>query len=98
MKCVSLGGFFSLALATLAADAAQSGKRDVPLPEVRLSVPRGFYEAPFTLKLEAPVDASLIRFTTDFSEPTLQNGRDYAGPLNITNTTILRAAAFKASK
>lgn len=86
-----------LALATQAADTEPSAKPARPLPELRVSPARGLVEAPFQLKLEAAADQdAVIRFTRDFSEPTLQNGSEYSGPLTVTNTTIVRAAAFNS--
>ena len=38
-----------------------------------------------------------IRYTTDFSEPSLTNGFTYSTPLPISTTTILRAKAFKTN-
>ena len=90
-------GFSSLLLLSLAGFAATEGppKKNGAPPQVGVSVPRGFYEQPFILKLTPPGDAALIRYTDDGSEPTLASGRDYGAPLSITNTTILRAAAFE---
>ena len=88
-------GLFLLALGMSVAESAPNEKRHEPLVEVPVGVPRGFCDAPLTLKLDAPGDGMTVRYTTDFSEPTLRNGSDYTGLLTITNTTILRVAAFK---
>ncbi len=56
---------------------------------------RGFYEAPITVSLSATTPDSIVRFTTNRSEPTLANGSTYTTPLIINSTTILRVAAFK---
>jgi hypothetical protein len=45
--------------------------------------------------LTSPVEGALIRYTIDGSEPTLGNGNDYRESVLITNTTVLRVAAFK---
>ncbi len=37
----------------------------------------------------------MIRYTTDYSEPTLTNGKVYTEPLNVRRTTVVRAAVFK---
>ena len=60
-----------------------------------VSVERGFFQAPFSLELSAPTEGAVIRYTTDGSEPTLENGESYVGPLTIDQTTILRVAALR---
>jgi hypothetical protein len=65
------------------------------LPEIAVSVPRGFCDAPFSLELTTPAEGASIRYTLDGAEPTLDHGEVYAGPLQISNTTLLRAAVFK---
>ena len=62
---------------------------------VHFTVNSGFFNAPFNLILTTPTPGATIRYTTDFSEPSLVNGANYSGPLLISNvTTIVRAAAF----
>ncbi|HXF60762.1 MAG TPA: chitobiase/beta-hexosaminidase C-terminal domain-containing protein [Caldilineaceae bacterium] len=67
------------------------------LPEVKISAGGGYFTAPFSVTL-APAAASppgaVIRYTTDGSTPTEQNGIVYTGPVAITRTTPLRASAF----
>jgi len=65
------------------------------LEPVEMSAPHGLYAMPFTLTLAHPDPDAAIRYTTDGSAPTLENGEAYAGPLTIATTTPLRAAAFK---
>ena len=65
------------------------------VPPVHFNVRRGFYDAPFTLILNTALEGASIRYTTDGREPTPATGQEYAGPLTISETTILRAAAFK---
>ncbi len=65
------------------------------LEQVEMSAPHGLYATPFTLTLVHPDPDAAIRYTTDGSAPTLENGEAYAGPLTIATTTPLRAAAFK---
>lgn len=62
-----------------------------PMPHV--SVPRGFFAAPFTLVLSHPLAGATLRYTTDGSAPTATYGTVYTGPLWITNTTVVRVAA-----
>ena len=56
---------------------------------------RGFYTSPFNLTISSLTADAQIRYTTDGSEPTSRNGMDYTGPINISATTTVRAAAFK---
>ena len=66
--------------------------------QLEFSQPHGFYDQAFTLTIaNAPGEKSLpegatIRYTLDGSEPTQQSAL-YTGALNVSGTTILRAAA-----
>ncbi|HEU0010007.1 MAG TPA: lamin tail domain-containing protein [Verrucomicrobiae bacterium] len=62
---------------------------------VHFSVSRGFFSQPFNLALSCLTPAAIIRYTTDGSVPTAVNGAFYAAPLRLTNTTMVRAAAFR---
>ncbi|HKQ38067.1 MAG TPA: lamin tail domain-containing protein, partial [Verrucomicrobiae bacterium] len=62
---------------------------------VHFSVERGFYTNAFDLYLSSPTLGSSIRYTLDGLEPTVSVGTPYTGPLRITNTTVLRAVAFR---
>lgn len=64
-------------------------------PKPNFSVGRGTFEAPFTLLLSVALEGATIRYTIDGSEPTAATGLAYSAPLLVTNTTTLRAAAFK---
>jgi hypothetical protein len=66
-------------------------------PPPHFSIGRGTFNTPFHLLLTTPISGATIRYTTDGSEPTATTGQVYAGPLEITNTTILRAATFQAN-
>jgi hypothetical protein len=55
----------------------------------------GLFERPFQLTLSTETPGTVIRYTTNGSEPTEQQGEIYTAPLSITKTTVLRAAAFK---
>lgn len=63
---------------------------------VHFSMSRGFFTQPFDLALSTPTPAGYIRYTLDGTIPTDLNGRLYAAPLRVTNTTLLRAAAFRS--
>ncbi|MFO1512779.1 MAG: lamin tail domain-containing protein [Verrucomicrobiota bacterium] len=62
---------------------------------VHFTVERGFFNQPFTLLLTTPTPGATIRYTTDGSPPTDGTGSIYSSALTVSNTTILRAAAFK---
>jgi hypothetical protein len=57
---------------------------------------RGFYDAPFDLVITTATPGAQIRYTTNGVPPTANTGTAYTGPIHITGTTTLRAAAFKA--
>lgn len=57
------------------------------------SAGRGFYDQSFNLHLSAETGAA-IRYTVNGSEPTATTGTLYTGPIPISTTTTLRAAAF----
>ncbi|MCA9435920.1 MAG: CotH kinase family protein, partial [Candidatus Omnitrophica bacterium] len=65
--------------------------------EVQFSVPRGLYEGQDPIQLELSVaDAQAeIRYTTDYTTPTKKNGAIYASPIEVSENTTIRAAAFK---
>ena len=65
--------------------------------DTRFSVDRGFFEAPFLLEISSATDGAVIRYTLDTSAPSATRGTVYTGPLLIDGTTVVRAAAFKAS-
>ncbi|MCA9264315.1 MAG: lamin tail domain-containing protein, partial [Planctomycetales bacterium] len=63
--------------------------------DTRFSVDRGFFDAPFFTEITTATEGATIRYTTDGSEPTETHGTVYSGPIEISQTTVLRAAAFK---
>ena len=63
--------------------------------DTKFSVDRGFFTNAFALAITSATTDATIYYTTDFSEPTTSNGILYTSPITITNTTCLRAAAFK---
>ena len=73
---------------------------NAPTPAIAASEPRGYKTEAFAVELSAPspsagAGAPLIRYTLDGSVPTMDNGFTYdpAAPLQISQTTVLRAAA-----
>lgn len=67
-------------------------------PKVSVSVGRGFFKDPFQLVLTCADAGATIRYTTDFTEPTVTNGTTYTGPITISATKNLRAVAFNPAK
>jgi CotH protein/lamin tail-like protein/chitobiase/beta-hexosaminidase-like protein/K319-like protein/Fn3 domain-containing protein len=63
--------------------------------DTKFSHDRGFYETAFSLSITTATATATIRYTTNGTPPSLTNGFTYAGPINITGTRTVRAAAFK---
>lgn len=57
-------------------------------------VDRGFFTNAFDVEIGCGTEGAAIYYTTDGTEPAAGNGTLYSGPIAITNTTVLRAAAF----
>ena len=66
------------------------------VPDTKFSVDRGFYDTGFAVAIACATPDAVIRYTANRSEPTATRGSIYSGPIAISQTTILRAAAFKA--
>jgi len=64
--------------------------------DTKFSVDRGFYDSPVDVTITTATAGAQIRYTTDSSAPTATTGTVYTGPVHITKTTTLRAAAFLA--
>lgn len=64
--------------------------------DTKFSVNRGFFDAPFDLAITTATEGAEIRYTTNGTAPTADNGTVYAGPITVSATTTVRAAAFKA--
>ena len=63
--------------------------------DTKFSFNRGFYDSPFDLEISTETEGAKIRYTLDGSEPSESKGILYDGPININDTTVLRAIAFK---
>jgi len=64
--------------------------------DTKFSVDRGFYSGPFDMQITTATPGATIRFTTDGSAPGPSSGTVYSGPIHVSTTTTLRAAAFRA--
>ncbi len=62
---------------------------------VQASVEAGFFASSVSVGLSGPAGAT-IQYTTDGSEPTAA-ATTYAGPINISATTVLKARAYSSS-
>ena len=62
--------------------------------EVVFSVPRGFHDSPFEVSLSFADPLAQIRYTTDGITPGWATGTLYQGPLQVEETTLLRAIAL----
>ncbi len=76
------------------------GAQNIPgavglVADTAFSVDRGFYNTPFDVQITTDTNGAEIRYTLDGSEPTATHGEIYTGPITISRTTVLRAAAFK---
>jgi hypothetical protein len=79
----------------LPAESKPVAKANSKLLPLNASNTRGLFDSPFSVTLTSAPDSAVIRYTLDGTEPTLENGETYSGPLKIARTTLLRAAAFK---
>ncbi|NLH18267.1 MAG: hypothetical protein GX455_16965, partial [Phycisphaerae bacterium] len=84
-------GFLKSVTRGAANDAAYDGE----VADTQFSIDRGFYTQPISVAIVCGTPGATIRWTNDQSEPTLTNGNTYTGPIAISTTTCLRAAAFK---
>ncbi len=63
--------------------------------DTKFSVDRGFYEEPIRLMITTATEGASIYFTLDGSAPSPKNGTLFESPLDIEETTIVRAMAVK---
>jgi len=74
-------------------NAANAGGQNFYIPTPVMSLAPGFYPAAQSVTITCSDPTATIRYTTNGSNPTTTSTA-YAGPINITTTTVLRAAAF----
>ncbi len=67
----------------------------VQVADTKFEPDRGFYETNFAVTITCATTNAVIRYTLNGTAPNRTNGFIYAGPISVTNTTTLRAAAFK---
>lgn len=61
------------------------------------SLATGTYTSGHAVTISTPTSGASIRYTTDGSTPTSNNGTLYSGPVNINTTTTLKAIAYNVS-
>ncbi len=76
------------------ANTTRHRRRAAPdAPPVEVTPGSGRYAGPVTVQLYTPVPGSLLYYTLDGSDPTV-DGHEYTEPLEVTETTVLRAVAL----
>ncbi|MFT4548999.1 MAG: hypothetical protein ACI9MB_002969, partial [Verrucomicrobiales bacterium] len=65
--------------------------------DTSFSIDRGFYDTPIAVAITSATPGAEIRYTTNGAKPAANSGSIYTGPISISQTTVLRAAAFKAN-
>ncbi len=69
--------------------------RAVPgVPAVVITPSSGFFAGPVAVHLEASLSGSAVYYTLDGSDPTV-GGEAYTAPLEVDETTVLRAVALR---
>jgi hypothetical protein len=63
--------------------------------DTKFSVDRGFCTSPVSVVITCETPGAVIRYTRNGDTPTATSGFVYSGPVEISSTTVLRAAAFK---
>ena len=63
--------------------------------DTRFTVDRGLFTLPITVAITTATPEAEIRYTTDGSDPNGSSGVIYTEPIDISKTTVLRAAAFR---
>ncbi len=63
--------------------------------DTKFTVDRGFFTRPFDVIITTATEDAQIYYTLDGSTPTPETGITYIEPIVVSETTVLRAAAFK---
>ena len=63
--------------------------------DTKFSLDRGFYDSPIELQISSDTPDCVIKFTTDGSSPSNDNGTTYTEPIRLNKTTTIRAIALK---
>jgi gliding motility-associated-like protein len=76
---------------------ANTGGQNFYTPTPVISLAPGFYSGAQTATITCSDASASIRYTTNGTTPTVTSTL-YTGPINITATTVLRAAAFSTNQ
>ncbi|MGJ8697638.1 MAG: lamin tail domain-containing protein [Verrucomicrobiaceae bacterium] len=63
--------------------------------DTSFDINRGYYDSPFSLNITTLTPGASIRYTTDGTPPSETEGILYTGPISITETTVIRAIAYR---
>jgi hypothetical protein len=66
----------------------------IQVTDTKFSVNRGIFSEPLTVEITTATPDATIRYTLDHTEPTEDNGEVYSAPIQISDTTVLKARAF----
>jgi hypothetical protein len=64
--------------------------------DTTFSIDRGFFKAPFNVRISTETADAEIRYTLDGTAPGKGRGKIYSGPIRIRGTTVVRAMAHRA--
>ncbi len=95
-SCGAVGGFIKY-FKPSTPGAANGTAFDGVVEDTTFSIKRGIFSAPQTVAITTTTPGAEIRYTTTSAEPTATTGTLYGGPITISATTTLRAAAFRTN-
>jgi hypothetical protein len=68
------------------------------IPKPVLTPDSGEYKDPVTVTIASKTPGGIIRYTTDGTQPTPENGQVYSGPIKVDKRTTICAALFENGK
>jgi hypothetical protein len=81
--------------ATPTPGSVNGGAYDGLVEDTKFTVDRGFYTNTFQVAITTATAGATIHYTLDGSTPTQIDGTEYTGSITVSNTTCLRAVAWK---
>ncbi|MEZ5302064.1 MAG: CotH kinase family protein [Verrucomicrobiales bacterium] len=63
--------------------------------DTKFSVDRGYFTEPTEVAITTETPGATIRYTVNGNPPTAASGQLYTGPITVSSTQTIRAAAFK---
>ena len=88
--------FYHLIPSPLEANDGRTSILPLVVADTKFEPNRGFYDEPFSVEITTATPLAVIRYTFDGTEPTVTHGSIYSGPIPVSDTTTIRAAAFKS--